>query len=38
MGMATFTENEEKIANEFAGLKKLFDEIKLSYFNKHEFR
>jgi hypothetical protein len=36
MGMATFTENEEKIANEFAGLKKLFDEIKFSYFNKHE--
>lgn len=36
MGMATFTENEEKIANEFAGLKKLFDEIKSSYFNNNE--
>lgn len=32
MGMATFTENEEKIANEFAGLKKLFDQVKLGYF------
>ncbi len=36
MGMATFTENEEKIANEFAGLKNLFDEIKSSYFNNNE--
>jgi len=36
MGMATFTENEEKITNEFAGLKNLFDEIKSSYFNNNE--
>lgn len=36
MGMATFTENEEKIANEFAGLKNLFDEIKSSYFYNNE--
>jgi len=33
MGMATFTENKEKIANEFAGLKKLFDNLKSTYFS-----
>ncbi|MFY7731938.1 MAG: YggS family pyridoxal phosphate-dependent enzyme [Bacteroidia bacterium] len=31
MGMATFTDSQEQIANEFAGLKKLFDEIKSDY-------
>ena len=33
MGMATFTDNEEQIANEFAGLKKLFDKLKANYFS-----
>ena len=33
MGMATFTDNEEQIANEFAGLKKLFDNVKSTYFS-----
>lgn len=36
MGMATFTDNEEQIANEFAGLKKLFDEVKTNYFSNKE--
>lgn len=31
MGMATFTDNQEQIAAEFAGLKKLFDEVKANY-------
>lgn len=36
MGMATFTDNEEQIANEFAGLKKLFDKVKTNYFSHKE--
>ncbi len=36
MGMATFTDNQEQIATEFAGLKKLFDEIKSDYLNNQE--
>jgi pyridoxal phosphate enzyme (YggS family) len=36
MGMATFTDNEEQIANEFAGLKKLFDNLKSTYFSSQE--
>lgn len=36
MGMATFTDNEEQIANEFAGLKKLFDNVKSTYFSSQE--
>ncbi len=33
MGMATFTYNDKQIANEFAGLKKLFDKVKSTYFS-----
>ena len=33
MGMATFTYNDKQIANEFAGLKKLFDKVKANYFS-----
>ncbi|MBJ7427960.1 MAG: YggS family pyridoxal phosphate-dependent enzyme [Bacteroidia bacterium] len=36
MGMATFTNNQEQIATEFAGLKKLFDEIKSDYLSNQE--
>jgi pyridoxal phosphate enzyme (YggS family) len=36
MGMATFTDNEEQIANEFARLKTLFDNVKLKFFSNHE--
>jgi hypothetical protein len=36
MGMATFTDNEEQIANEFAGLKKLFNNLKSTYFSSQE--
>jgi pyridoxal phosphate enzyme (YggS family) len=36
MGMATFTDNEEQIANEFAGLKSLFDNVKTTYFSSQE--
>jgi len=36
MGMATFTDNQEQIATEFAGLKKLFDEIKSDYLSNQE--
>ncbi|MFA9212669.1 MAG: YggS family pyridoxal phosphate-dependent enzyme [Candidatus Methylacidiphilales bacterium] len=36
MGMATFTDNQEQIAAEFAGLKKWFDEIKSNYLNNQE--
>ena len=36
MGMATFTDNQEQIATEFAGLKKLFDEIKSDYLTNQE--
>lgn len=36
MGMATFTDNQEQIAAEFAGLKKLFDEVKSDYLNNQE--
>ncbi len=32
MGMATFTQNQIVIKNEFAGLKDLFERLKLSYF------
>lgn len=34
MGMATFTENEEHIRNEFRLLKSLFEEFKASYFTE----
>lgn len=38
MGMATFTENMEQVAKEFAGLKRMFSAIKEKYFNsKNEF-
>ena len=36
MGMATFTDNEKQIENEFAGLKKLFDNVKSTYFSSQE--
>jgi pyridoxal phosphate enzyme (YggS family) len=36
MGMATFTDSQEQIANEFAGLKKLFDEIKSDYLTNQD--
>jgi pyridoxal phosphate enzyme (YggS family) len=36
MGMATFTDNEEQIGNEFAGLKKLFELVKSKYFSHKE--
>ncbi|MFZ4799366.1 MAG: YggS family pyridoxal phosphate-dependent enzyme [Bacteroidia bacterium] len=36
MGMATFTDNEEQITNEFAGLKTLFDKVKNEYFEHKE--
>lgn len=32
MGMATNTDNMEQVANEFAGLKQLFEQLKHSYF------
>jgi uncharacterized pyridoxal phosphate-containing UPF0001 family protein len=32
MGMATNTEDEKQVKNEFLSLKKLFDEIKATYF------
>jgi uncharacterized pyridoxal phosphate-containing UPF0001 family protein len=31
MGMATFTEDNEQIRSEFAGLKSLFEELKSKY-------
>jgi uncharacterized pyridoxal phosphate-containing UPF0001 family protein len=34
MGMATYTENRKQISSEFRGLKGLFDQVKLQYFNK----
>lgn len=37
MGMATFTEDEVQIRNEFRGLKLLFDEIKEKYFSRDDF-
>ncbi len=33
MGMASFTENEVQVRNEFKGLRQLFDALKRSYFN-----
>lgn len=36
MGMATFTDNKKQIENEFAGLKKLFDTVKSTYFSSQE--
>ncbi|MCF8428882.1 MAG: YggS family pyridoxal phosphate-dependent enzyme [Bacteroidia bacterium] len=36
MGMATFTDNKEQIANEFSRLKKLFDNVKSNYFSTQE--
>jgi hypothetical protein len=36
MGMATFTNSQEQIANEFAGLKKLFDDIKSDYITNQD--
>lgn len=39
MGIATFTENEEQIRNEFRGLKASFDQIKDKYFkDQDEFK
>ncbi|TNE81573.1 MAG: YggS family pyridoxal phosphate-dependent enzyme [Bacteroidetes bacterium] len=35
MGMATFTENEQQIAKEFRGLRKLYDEISAAYSSHH---
>jgi len=32
MGMATFTDNEEQVRNEFRFLKKIFDKLKKEYF------
>ena len=36
MGMATFTDNLDQIAGEFAGLKKLFNEIKSDYLSNQD--
>lgn len=36
MGMATFTEDENKVRSEFRSLKTLFERIKLKYFNGDE--
>ena len=36
MGMATFTDNLDQIVGEFAGLKKLFDEIKSDYLSNQD--
>jgi pyridoxal phosphate enzyme (YggS family) len=36
MGMATFTNSQEQIASEFAGLKKLFDDIKSDYITNQD--
>lgn len=36
MGMATFTDNQEQVQQEFRGLKGLFDRIKAVYFNDNE--
>lgn len=39
MGMATFTENEMQVRNEFRFLKKIFDKLKKEYFRgKKEFK
>lgn len=39
MGMATFTDNNNQIRNEFKTLKNLFEDIKIAYFaNKPEFK
>ena len=39
MGMATFTDDEDKVRNEFQKLKQLFDEVKFQYFaNDSDFK
>lgn len=35
MGMATFTDNEDRVRREFAHLKKIFDTLKTDYFADH---
>lgn len=37
MGMATFTEDEDKVRKEFQNLKKLFTQIKQTYFPQDDF-
>jgi pyridoxal phosphate enzyme (YggS family) len=36
MGLATFTDDEERIRNEFRGLKSLFERLKDVYYNEYE--
>ena len=39
MGMATFTDDEDRVRKEFRNLKSLFDEFKADYFaNEDSFR
>jgi len=37
MGMATFTDDQEKVRKEFKSLKHVFDDIKQKYFYKNEY-
>lgn len=37
MGMATFTDNEAQVRNEFRSLKQIFDQLKAQFFPKEEF-
>ncbi len=37
MGMATYTENEDRVRAEFRKLKKIFDSLKKEYFNQSNF-
>ena len=37
MGMATFTDNVDRVSQEFRQLKKYFDELRKHYFNQNEF-
>ena len=36
MGMATFTDNDQVVRNEFASLKKLFEKLRNGFFSGHE--
>ena len=36
MGMATFTDNETQVTNEFKTLKSIFDQLKTSYFSDQD--
>jgi uncharacterized pyridoxal phosphate-containing UPF0001 family protein len=36
MGMATYTDNEAQIRQEFRTLKSLFDRLKVSYFSQND--